>query len=51
MEENMKDHGKWESNMEREFFIIPILKFGKKVYGTMEKELDGFKENKSFFFY
>ena len=41
MVENIKGCGKMENNMAKENFIIQRTKFGKRVYGTMEKGLNG----------
>ena len=41
MVENIKGNGKMENNMGMENFIIPRNKYGRKVFGAKEKELDG----------
>lgn len=41
MVENTKAIGRMENNMEKESFLQPIKKHGRKEYGKMEKELDG----------
>jgi hypothetical protein len=41
MEENIKEAGKMESNMEKVSFLISHLESGEKASGMMERELDG----------
>ena len=41
MEKNIKVSGKTESRMEKESFIIMILKYGENVWFKMEEELNG----------
>lgn len=46
MAECIKECGKWENNMEKDYSLILTLILGKKEFGTKEKESDGFKQNK-----
>ena len=41
MEKNTKENGKMENRMEKEKYIFLKIIFGKKVFGLMEKELNG----------
>jgi hypothetical protein len=45
VEKNIKDIGKMESNMEKDYYIVSKIKIGEKEFGKMEKGLDGLKIN------